>query len=56
MSHKRKKTNNGRNRTAKSRKSQSARRNGNDNYRGILEVDTIKQAEMKEKKKRNEHL
>ena len=42
-------TNDGRNRTIKSRKNQNARRKGNLQILGILEADTIKQEEMKEK-------
>ena len=43
------KRDNGRNRTAKSRKNQNARRKENLKVQGILEVDTIKQVKMKEK-------
>ena len=41
--------NNGRNRLAKSKKNQTAWRNENHKYLGILDADTIKQAEMKAK-------
>ena len=40
---------NGRNKIAKSRKNQNALKEGKYIYLGILEVDTIKQIEMKEK-------
>ena len=48
---KRGKTNNGRNKTVKSRKNQ--KENETNKYLGILEVNTIKQVEMKEKIKRS---
>ena len=46
-------TNDGSNRSTKSRKNQNAQRKGNLKYLGILEEDTIKQAEMKEKNFKN---
>ena len=46
---KRETANDGRNRTTKSRKNQNARKKGTFNYLGILEGDTIKQVEIKEK-------
>ena len=49
---KRKTTNDGRNRTSKSRKNQKAQRNETYKYLGILEANPIKQVEMKEKNKK----
>ena len=40
-------TNDGRNRTMKSRRNQNSWRKGTYKYLGILEADTIKQAEIK---------
>ena len=49
LNEKRETTHDGRNGTTKSRKNQNARRKETYKYLLILEVDTIKQVEMKEK-------
>ena len=46
--------NNGRNRTSKSRKIKTLDEKINFKYLGMLEVDTIKQAKVKEKNKKRE--
>ena len=46
---KQKSTNDGRNRTSKSRKNQNNRTTGNLQILGILEADTIKHVKIKEK-------
>ena len=52
---KRKTTNDGRNRTNKSSRIRSLREKETYKYLGILEVDIIKQVEMKEKKIKKEY-